>query len=122
MADEAAGPTMVTVSHPRVLPRAITVLVVISVTVNLVLAAAFVFLAIQQGNNSRAIHNSQVAACRTSNQIRLQDIAIWNRLLTVSPAQRAQQDQAARAEVRELEHLVAVKDTPVNCAAIYHVP
>ena len=116
--------------HGAALPPVITRLVVISVAVNVALAVAIGLLAwlglnringTQQQSVDR-IHASQVDACRQSNIARLRDVAIWNRLLTLSPAQKAAQDPAARAEVAQLEHLVAVKDHPVNCVALYPPP
>lgn len=98
--------------HMRALPRTIVVLVVISVTVNVVLAAAFVVaLFFITGR----IHNSQLDACHTSNGARHQDIAIWQ-ILIDHPA------SAAAAERNRQDHLaqrVAAKDRQVNCAALY---
>ena len=101
----------------RVLPRHITVLVVISVIINVLLAAVIaVVAAIVLGS----IHNSQLASCHASNTARHKDVAIWNRLLKISPAQARAQTPAGRAEVAELKKLVADKDTQVNCAAVYN--
>lgn len=100
----------------RILPRHITILVVISVATQLVLAVAFVaalFFLIGR------IHDSQLTSCRNSNSARVQDIAIWNRLLRISPAQRAKETQAQRAEVVDLKRLVKRKDSPVNCRVLY---
>lgn len=101
----------------RVLPRSITILVVISVVVNVILAVAITAVAIVLLNR---IHESQLTSCQASNVARHKDIAIWNRLLDVSPAQAKQQTAASRAEVKQLKALVASKDTQVNCAALYN--
>lgn len=110
----------------RSFPRLITVLVVLSVTVNVILAllaVAGVFYAVSVNSRNaqlgRSIHNSQIEACHQSNTARQRDIAIWNRLLNVTPAQKAAETPAQRAEVAQLEHLVKAKDTPVNCARLY---
>lgn len=115
---------------PRDLPTSIKVLVIVSVAVNVLLAVAIGVLAVvglnringTETDNVNRIHASQVQACEQSNIGRLRDIAIWNRLLTLTPQQKAQQDPAARAEVAQLEHLVAVKDHPVNCKILYPAP
>ena len=103
----------------RSFPRLITVLVVLSVTVNVVLAVLAVAGVIYAVSLSSRIHASQLESCRASNTARLRDIAIWNRLLNVTPAQHAAETPAQRAEVTQLEHLVRVKDAQVNCAALY---
>lgn len=69
--------------------------------------------------NTRLIAAQQQASiiqCRLANENRQQDIAIWNRLLTVSPPPK---DPAALREIAELEHLVKIKDTPRNCTAAF---
>lgn len=100
----------------RALPRIITVLVVISVSVNLLLAAAFVVaLFFLTGR----IHESQIVTCHNANSARKQDIAIWNRLLRITPAEAAKETSAQRQEVKDLKRLVHRKDTPVNCASLY---
>ena len=111
---------------PRDLPRTITILVTVSVVVNVILAIAFVGIALYgvhlgdvNAKLGRQIHDSQVVSCRYSNTTRVQDIAIWNRLLTLTPAQKASETAAAKAEVADLERLVRAKDTPVNCTALY---
>jgi hypothetical protein len=64
--------------------------------------------------NITAQHVSNLQQCQLANETRVQDIAIWNRLLSVSPSAAA-----AKAEVADLERLVKVKDTPRDCAAAY---
>jgi hypothetical protein len=101
----------------RVLPRHITILVVISVVINVILAAVISFVAVVALGN---IHDSQLSACRASNTARHRDVAVWNRLLKISPAQAKAQTAAGRAELAQLKALVAKKDTQVNCAALYN--
>ena len=61
-----------------------------------------------------AAHTSSIQQCQIANTTRVQDIAIWNRLLDTPSASPAQ-----AAEIAELNHLVKVKDTPRDCAAAY---
>lgn len=112
---------------PRVFPRLITALVITSVGVNIIVAVVVGIVAVyalslgsQNAANTAAIHAAQLESCRASNTARQRDVAIWNRLLSVTPAQRAAETPAARAEVAQLEHLVKVKDSAVNCEALYH--
>lgn len=106
---------MTVINPQHVLPRTITWLVVASVAINVVLAAAFVIVALVLSN---AIHASQLQSCHDANKTRIQDIAIWDRLLRV----HGPTSESVRAEIDRLEYLVRVKDTPVDCAALYHVP
>lgn len=66
--------------------------------------------------NITAQHTSNIQQCQLANDTRVQDIAIWNRLLSVSPA-----TAAGKAEIADLKHLVKVKDTPRDCAAAYPI-
>jgi hypothetical protein len=59
--------------------------------------------------------NIQYQSCNGSNAARHQDIAIWDRLLRVPPSATA----AQKAEVRDLEKLVKIKDTPRDCVKLY---
>lgn len=54
--------------------------------------------------------NNAAASCRQSNVNRLEDIAIWHRVLNTRPS-----SAAARAEIADLQHLVDIKDTPRVC-------
>jgi hypothetical protein len=113
-------PLRVTVSEPvrsRIakLPPIITALVVVSVLVNVGLAVGFVFLALQSIGNGDSIRTSDVQQCEIANDTRVQDIAIWNRLLRLPAGASA----ASRSEAADLERLVKVKDTPRNCTAAY---
>ena len=67
-------------------------------------------VAIQDG-----IRASDIRQCQLSNISRGQDIAIWNRLLTIPASATA----AQKAEVAALERLVHVKDKPRDCAAAF---
>ena len=58
----------------------------------------------------KAQQRSNISQCQASNKSRQQDIAIWNRLLRVSPT-----TAEGKAEVAELKELVRIKDTPRNC-------
>ncbi len=67
-----------------------------------------VVLLFRVDNTVQQQHNQALQGCQQNNVNRQQDIAIWNRLLTVSSPPSA----AARAEIAELKHLVLIKDTP----------
>jgi hypothetical protein len=84
------------------------------------ITALIIITAVLVANYGRVLaaqHASDITQCQIANNTRQQDIAIWNRLLNVSPAPPS---AAARAEIAELQRLVAVKDTPRNCAAAYN--
>jgi hypothetical protein len=59
--------------------------------------------------------STQYQGCTGSNAARHQDIAIWDRLLRVPPSVTASQ----KAEVKDLEALVRVKDKPRDCVKLY---
>jgi hypothetical protein len=94
-------------------------LTVALVVVSLLVAVQNSNSAAQTARTAARIHASQLHACRASNVARHQDIAIWNRLLTLTPAQLKRATAEQKAEVRDLEHLVGIKDHPVNCAVLY---
>jgi 4-alpha-glucanotransferase len=85
---------------------------------SVVLVVLIVIVATLVNANSQNISAQQqqnIQQCQIANVTRLQDIAIWNRLLQVPASAPA----AQKAEVADLEHLVKVKDTPRDCAAAY---
>jgi len=87
----------------------------IFMTVTLLLFAALVilviYLVVRVSDVADANAKNAVSSCQQSNQSRVEDIAIWNRLLKLPPGATA----AQKAEVAEVEHLVKVKDTPHVC-------
>jgi hypothetical protein len=95
-------------------PWANTVIQVALITVVVVLLIQNSGLSRANQENIAAQHVSSLQQCQLANDTRQQDIAIWNRLLGVSPTA-----PAAKAEVADLKHLVKVKDTPRDCAAAY---
>jgi hypothetical protein len=93
----------------------------VNTAIQVALTVVVVILLLQNGQlsqanqaNITAQHVSSLQQCQLANETRLQDIAIWNRLLSVSPSAAA-----AKAEVADLERLVKAKDTPRDCAAAY---
>jgi hypothetical protein len=93
----------------------------VNTLIQVALVTVVVILLLQNGQlsqanqeNITAQHVSSLQQCQLANETRLQDIAIWNRLLSVSPT-----TAAGKAEVADLKHLVKVKDTPRDCAAAY---
>lgn len=106
---------------PRRADRFVTWYLWITAGVQAVLVVIVIVLLIQNNSlgesnqrNLTAQHTSNIRQCQLANMTRIQDIAIWNRLLKVSSA-----SAAVKAEVTELNHLVKVKDTPRNCVAAY---
>lgn len=93
----------------------------VNTVIQVALVVVVVILLLQNSRLSKANqqnlteqHNSSIQQCQLANTTRLQDIAIWNRILSVIPA-----DPAGRKFVADLKPLVKVKDTPRNCAAAY---
>jgi 16S rRNA U1498 N3-methylase RsmE len=76
----------------------------------IILTGLVIWLVVVSGQEVTTTQQNAISSCEQSNQNRLEDIAIWNTLLDVSPA-----TPAARAEVVKLKHLVQVKDTPHVC-------
>jgi hypothetical protein len=106
---------------PRRADRFVTWYLWVTAGVQAVLVVIVIILLIQNNSlgesnqrNITAQHTSNIQQCQLANVTRIQDIAIWNRLLKVSPT-----SAAAKAEIAELNHLVKVKDTPRNCVAAY---
>jgi len=87
----------------------------IVVVIVVLLAGGGGYLAVQNHDNATANTRAEVAQCQEGNTTRLQDIAIWNKLLALP----ANATAAQKAEVSQLTALVKVKDTPKNCAVIY---
>jgi hypothetical protein len=85
-----------------------------------VIVAVLIFqISAVSASNTRLIDaqaRSNLQQCQLANVSRSQDIAIWNRLLTVSPPPKS---AAALAELADLKRLVRIKDAPRNCAAAY---
>lgn len=88
---------------------------VISFALDLAVTAGLGYNTIRQNSTQDAIHASEIQQCQLANGTRRQDIAIWNRLLTVPASAPA----AQKAEVADLRRLVQVKDMPRDCAAAY---
>jgi hypothetical protein len=97
----------------------------VSLFLDVCLTIGVTVAAVQSGDaSSRAadavtqLHASNVSACRQANVNRAQDIAIWDKFLAglAPPAVRT---AAVRAELAEVNHLIAVKDAPRNCARLY---
>lgn len=93
----------------------------INTVIQVALVVVVVILLLQNSQLSEANqqniteqHDSNVRQCQLANATRQQDIAIWNRILSVIPA-----DPAGRKFVADLKPLVKVKDTPRDCAAAY---
>jgi len=81
------------------------------------LIVAVVTLLVQNSQRISAQHENNIRQCQLANNTRQQDIAIWNRLLQLPPGVKATAEQ--KAEIKELEKLVTIKDTPRDCAAAF---
>jgi hypothetical protein len=88
-----------------------------SFALDLLFTAGLGYNTIRQNDVQNGIRASDIAQCQLANVARGQDIAIWNRLLTIPPS--AHPTAAQKAEVAELKHLVGVKDKPRDCAAAF---
>lgn len=87
----------------------------VSFTLDLLVTVGLGYNTIRQNDIQDGIRASDIRQCQLANISRGQDIAIWNRLLTIPSSAAA----AQKAEVAELKHLVGVKDKPRDCAAAY---
>jgi hypothetical protein len=94
--------------------RVVTALAV-SFAIDLAVTAGLAYNTVRQNDVQNGIRASDIRQCQLANISRGQDIAIWNRLLTVPASATA----ATKAEVADLERLVKVKDTPRDCAAAF---
>jgi succinate dehydrogenase hydrophobic anchor subunit len=74
-----------------------------------------IVLVIKNDAVTAAQHRSDLGQCQAANTARTQDIAIWNRILHAPPGAAA----AVKAEVADVQRLVAIKDKPRDCAVIY---
>jgi hypothetical protein len=96
--------------------RRIIAALAVSFALDLLVTAGLGYNTIRQNEVQNGIRASDIRQCQLANVARGQDIAIWNRLLTIPASATA----AQKAEVAELKHLVGVKDTPRDCAAAYN--
>jgi len=96
--------------------RILIFVTIVSLVLDVALTGIVTVLAYRSTNLADSIRHASISQCDANNAARLQDIAIWNRLLRVSPEGAT---AAQRQEVAELERLVAVKDTPRDCTTAY---
>jgi hypothetical protein len=98
--------------------RHIIIGLVVSFCLDLLVTAGFGWNTVQVNGAQNASHDSQISACRQANTNRAEDIAIWNQFLgDIAPA--AAQTPKVKTELAEINKLIAVKDTPRNCTALY---
>jgi hypothetical protein len=90
-----------------------------SFALDLLVTAGLGYNTVRVNSAQDGIRASEIAQCGLANAARRQDIAIWNRLLTVPASAHPTAEQ--KAEVADLERLVKVKDTPRDCKAAYEV-
>jgi succinate dehydrogenase hydrophobic anchor subunit len=88
---------------------------VVSAVAIAALVVIVIVLLIKNDATTAAQHRSDLGQCQAANSAREQDIAIWNRILHAPPGAAA----AVKSEVADVQRLVAIKDKPRNCAAIY---
>ena len=80
------------------------------------LAVVVIFLTLGQIHQNNAATDVQRQQCTANNTARAQDRGLWDYILGApGPPKTAQQ----KAEAAHLKSLVAQKDTPRDCAALY---
>jgi hypothetical protein len=99
----------------KVTDRLIRIFVSVSVVLNVALIGVMAWLVVENNSLSNAQHQSDISQCQVNNTARVQDIAIWNRLLRVPASAPA----SVQKEKNQLERLVKIKDTPHNCAKVF---
>jgi hypothetical protein len=95
--------------------KLIAIGLVISLCIDFVVTFLVGYNTVRQNNTQNTSQANLVSACRQANANRTEDIAYNNRLLRLP----ATATVAQKAEVKDLEHLVAVKDRLRNCAVLY---
>src|ERR1700693_4547989 len=91
---------------------------VISFCLDLLITAGFGYNTIRVDDTQNASHASEISACQQANVNRAEDIAIWNRFLgDLAPV--AARTPKVQAELAGINKLIAVKDTPRDCNALY---
>jgi hypothetical protein len=83
---------------------------VISFALDLLITAGFGWNTVRVNDAVTAGQQNAVSSCQQSNVNRVEDIAIWNRILGGQPA-----SAAAKAEIADVKRLVKIKDTPHVC-------
>jgi large-conductance mechanosensitive channel len=99
--------------------RRIIIGLVISFAIDIILTVAFVFLTISlinQDNNATATNKSQ---CIANNTARAQDKTLWDVFLSDLAPKGTKLTPKIQAELAHLNQIVAQKDAPRNCSALY---
>lgn len=99
--------------------RSVIAALAVSFALDLAFTGGLAYNTVRQNDIQASIRANDIRQCQLANVSRGQDIAIWNRLLTVSPEAAKAETAAQKAEVADLERLVKVKDTPRDCAAAF---
>jgi hypothetical protein len=97
--------------------RRIIAALAVSFAVDLAVTGGLAYNTVRQNDVQNGIRASDIRQCQLANIARGQDIAIWNRLLTIPAGRPA--SAAQKAEVADLKRLVHVKDKPRDCAAAF---
>jgi hypothetical protein len=97
--------------------RRLVIGLVVSICLDLLITAGLGYNTIRQNDVQNGIRASDIRQCQLTNTARAQDIAIWNRLLTIPAG--APSSAAQKSEVADLERLVRAKDKPRDCAAAF---
>jgi hypothetical protein len=95
--------------------RRLIIGLVVSITLDLLVTAGLGWNTVRQNDIQASSHASDIRQCQIANATRIQDIAIWNRLLRLPAGATA----AQKALVADLERLVKAKDAPRDCNAAY---
>jgi acetate kinase len=82
----------------------------VSFCLDLLITAGFGWNTVRVNDAVTAGQQNAVSSCQQSNVNRVEDIAIWNRILGAQTT-----SAAAKAEIADVKRLVKIKDTPHVC-------
>ena len=121
IAEKAASTQDAIVAQQRKSKRTVRLLAV-SVILDIMLSVATITLAVNQQNVSRAIHDSQLAACAIGNETRAAQVQLWDHVIGISrppPGETGAERKARLARLAALRAYVRNTFRQINCAALY---
>ena len=86
-----------------------------SFVLDIVLTVLVTVLSVNALSQASAVHQAQLAACASSNQIRAEQIMLWNYVVQLS----SQSPNSNPAALHKFEAFVRKTFAPVDCAKIY---
>lgn len=87
----------------------------VSLALDITLSVIIAILSVSALSASSAVHRSQLAACAIANQTRVQQIQLWQFVITLSQ----QQPDANKAELRTFEAYLHKTFGSVDCRKLY---